>query len=74
MLQTISYRGMARRGGGVVLHQIFGSWVQHAEKTWTQLDIRFCENEGSNRFKINEKGDIWIENTGENLYKMLKIC
>ncbi len=26
------------------------------KKTWTQSDIRFCENEGSNRFKINEKG------------------
>ncbi len=42
------------RGGGV-LNQIFGTWVQHAKKTWTQSDIRFCENEGSNRFKINEK-------------------
>ncbi len=39
-----------------VLHQIFGAWVQHAKTTWTQSDIRFCENEGSNRFKINEKG------------------
>ncbi len=26
------------------------------KKTWTQSDIRFCENEGSKRFKINEKG------------------
>ncbi len=26
------------------------------QKKWTQSDIRFCENEGSNRFKINEKG------------------
>ncbi len=43
-------------GRGGVLHQIFGTWVQHAKKTWTQSDIRFCENEGSNRFKINEKG------------------
>ncbi len=32
-----------------------GTWVQHAKKNWTQSDIRFCENEGSNRFKINEK-------------------
>ncbi len=39
-----------------VLHQIFGTMVQHAKKTWTQSDKRFCENEGSNRFKINEKG------------------
>ncbi len=43
-------------GGGGVLHQSFGTWVQHAKKTWTQSDIRFCENEVSNRFKINEKG------------------
>ncbi len=45
---------IATRGEGV-LHQIFGTWVQYAKKTWTQSDIRFCENEGSNRFKINEK-------------------
>ncbi len=53
---------------------VIGTWVQHAKKTWTQSYIRFCENKGSNRFKINEKGVIWIENQGENLYKMLKIC
>ncbi len=58
----------------MLVHQIFGTCVQHAKKNWTQSDIRFCENEGSNRFKINEKAVIWIENTGENLYKMLKIC
>ncbi len=39
-----------------ILYQIFGMWVQHTKKTGTQSDIRFCENEGSNRFKINEKG------------------
>ncbi len=39
-------------GGRGVLYQI----VQHPKQTWTQSDIRFCENEGSNRFKINEKG------------------
>ncbi len=43
------------RGGGV-LHKYFGSWVQHADKIWTQSDLRFCENEGSKRYKINEKG------------------
>ncbi len=25
-------------------------------QVWTQLDLRFCENEVSKRFKINEKG------------------
>ncbi len=41
--------------GVVVLHQIFDSQVQHAIKNWTQLDLRFCKNEGSKRSKINEK-------------------
>ncbi len=35
-------------GGGGVLHQIF-------KTNWTQLDLRFCKNEVSKRFKINEK-------------------
>ncbi len=48
-------RGVEGWGGGV-LHQIFGSWVQHATKIETQSDLRFCKNEGWNRFKINEKG------------------
>ncbi len=30
--------------------------VQHAKQNWTQLDLRFCEKEGSKRFKIYEKG------------------
>ncbi len=51
----------------------FGSWVQHVKKNWTQSNLRFCENEGSKRSKINEKGVIWIESKGENWYKMLKI-
>ncbi len=42
--------------GGGELQQIFGSQVQHMRKNWTQSDVRFCENEGSKRFKINEKG------------------
>ncbi len=25
------------------------------QQNWTQSDLRFCENEGSKRFKINEK-------------------
>ncbi len=43
-------------GGEGVLHQIFDTRVQHTAKKWTQSDLRFCENEGSKRFKINEKG------------------
>ncbi len=27
------------------------------QKKWTQSELMFCENEGSERFKINEKGD-----------------
>ncbi len=38
-----------------VLHQIVGSQDQHANKNWTQSGLRFCENEGSKRTKINEK-------------------
>ncbi len=43
-------------GGGEVLHQIFGDQVQQAIKNWTQSDFRSCQNEGSKRFKINQKG------------------
>ncbi len=39
---------------------------------WAQSDLRFCKNEESKRFKINEKGVNWIEIHGENLYKILK--
>ncbi len=35
---------------------MFGSRVQYAEKNWTQANLRFCENDGSIRSKINEKG------------------
>ncbi len=35
---------------------MFGNWVQHALKNLTQLDLKFCKNEGSKRSKINEKG------------------
>ncbi len=43
-------------GGGGGLHTIFGSQVQYAKTNWTLLDLRFCENEGSERSKINGKG------------------
>ncbi len=37
---------------------IFSKHVQLVIKSWTQLDLRFCTNEGwSKRSKINEKGD-----------------
>ncbi len=43
--------------GGWVLHQIFGTQVQHSpKKNWSQSDLRFCENERPKRFKIDEKG------------------
>ncbi len=63
-------------GGGVTssIVQLFGSQVQHAKIILDLIGFKFCENEGWNRFKINEKGVNWIENQGENLYKMLKIC
>ncbi len=41
------------RGG--VLHQIFSSQVQHVTTNWTLSDLRFCENEGSKRSKLNIK-------------------
>ncbi len=54
-----------------VFHQMFGSSCQYAKKQnkkeediWTQSDLRFCENDGSNRLKINEKGVNWIGNQG----------
>ncbi len=45
---------MSREGRGGVLHQIFSSRIQQMKKNWTQSDLKFCENEGSKRFKINE--------------------
>ncbi len=49
--------------------------VQHAKKTWTQSDIRFCENDWSNRFKISEKGGhLDRKYRRKFLKKMLKIC
>ncbi len=42
-------------GGGFVKSLVAGFSLQ---KNWTLLDLRFCENEGSKRFRINEKGSI----------------
>ncbi len=39
-----------------VLHQIFRYQGSARKQNWTQSDLRFCENEWSKRFKINEKG------------------
>ncbi len=59
------------RGG--VLYQSVGRKVQHAEKYLTQSDLRFCENQGSNRFKINEKGGIPDRKAKQKIYtKCLK--
>ncbi len=58
--------------GGGVLHQIFGTWVQHAKKTWTQSEIRFCENEGSTKNFINEKGGQLDRKLREDFTKCLK--
>ncbi len=57
--------------GDSVLHQIFGTQVQHMNKNWTQSALRFCENEESNRLKINEKVGQLDQKLRENLYKML---
>ncbi len=43
MIKEYNYPGM---GGGGGIPQIFRTWVQHMKKTWTQSDLRFCENEG----------------------------
>ncbi len=53
-------------GGGGVLHQIFGTWVQHTKTNWTKSDLRSCENEGSKRFKSNEKGGQLDRKLSEN--------
>ncbi len=42
--------------GWGVLHQIFSGKFRHAIKKWTQLDLKFCKNEGSIRSETNEKG------------------
>ncbi len=57
-----------------VLHQIFSSWVQHAIQDWTQLDLRFCKNEGSKRSKISETQGQLDRKSRRNWNKMLKNC
>ncbi len=47
---------MPPQGGGAVLHQFVSSWVLHAKTFWIQSVLRFCKNEGSKIFIINEKG------------------
>ncbi len=59
--------------GGGVGHQILGTQVQHENKNWTQSYLRFCKNEGSNRFKINEKEAQLDRKSRTKVYKMLKI-
>ncbi len=75
LLCYISQLAFELGGGGGVHHQIFSSQVQHAKKNWTQLDLMFCENEGSNRFKIHEKvGSIESKIKEKIDTKYLKIC
>ncbi len=61
-----------KQWGGGVLHQIFGTWVQHTKKKWTQSDLNFYKNEGSKNLKLMEKGVNWIENEGKIDTKCLK--
>ncbi len=54
--ELLSYSG--RNGktiGGGVHHQYFGRGFSMRNKNWTQSYLRFCENDGSKRSKINEK-------------------
>ncbi len=60
--------------GEEVLHQIFDNWVQHAIKNWTQSDLSFVKMNSQKDLTSMIKGVNWIENQGENWYKMLKNC
>ncbi len=44
-----------------VSHIIFGSRVQHEKKKWTQLDLRFWENEGSKDLKSMKRRSIGLK-------------
>ncbi len=44
----------------------------NTKTNWTQSDLRFGENEGSKRSKINEKRINWFEKQGENCLKSVK--
>ncbi len=48
--------------GGIYTSSNFRFPGSACEKNWTQSDLKFCENEGSKRFKINEIGVNWIQN------------
>ncbi len=43
-------------GGGGNFTKYLETVCSMQTKNWTQSDLRFCENEGSNRSKINKKG------------------
>ncbi len=45
-----------RPGVGGTSTNILVGKVRHMIKKWTQLDLKFCKNEGSIRSKTNEKG------------------
>ncbi len=51
--------------GGEVLHQIFGTQVEHVIQIWTQSDLRFCENNGSKDLKSMKKGSFGSEIKGK---------
>ncbi len=55
-----------------VLHQIFGTRVQHTKKKWTQCDLSFCKIKGFKNLKLMEKVVNWIENEGKIDTKCLK--
>ncbi len=56
-------------GGYFIKFLIAGFSTQNI---WTQLDLRFCENERSKRFKINEKQVNWIKIKEKIHTKLLK--
>ncbi len=54
--------------GGGAFYQHFGRGGLACSETWNQLDLRFCQNRESKRFKNNEKGVRLVrlvENQGE---------
>ncbi len=53
-------------GGEGLLHQIFGSQVQHARKNGPNWIYGFVKMNGQKDLKSMKKGVNWIENQGEN--------
>ncbi len=51
-----------RGGGGVNFTKYFLPGLAHTHTKWTKSDLWLCENKGSKRSKIYEKGVNWIEN------------